>query len=250
MLLDWQRRFQAREKGPKDLVTEADLESQRVIRDVVLGDFPEHRFVGEEDDSLDASGPMAHDEGASAFCWVVDPLDGTANYVHRFPMFAVSVALCQGNQVIAGTVFDPISNECFNAVRGRGAFLNGDLLRVSDCRELSTALVAASFSANVPPGSAEIQRFVEVLHRSQAVRRIGSAALNLSYLAAGRLDAYWATSVKAWDVAAGVLLVEEAGGFVTGFDGGAFDLDAPKTTAAATPQLHASLVEVLGGIRD
>lgn len=241
-----------REKGPRDLVTEADLEAQRTIRELVLGAYPEHGFLGEEGEGApdaqkgEAEGrKQAAAAGDSPYRWVVDPLDGTTNYAHQLPMYAVSIALCREAEVIAGVVYDPSLEELFSAAEDTAASCNDVPLSVSGCRELRSALVAASFSANVPRGSMEITRFVEVLHCCRAVRRMGSAALNLGYLAAGRLDAYWASSVKTWDVAAGVLLVRRAGGIVTALDGGPFDLDRPAFIAAATPELHAQLLETL-----
>lgn len=241
VLMDWLGRIEAREKAPKDLVTEADVASQEAIAKLILDAFPDHGFLGEESGADGARVSRPDEE----YCWVVDPLDGTTNYVHQFPNFSVSVALEQRGQLLAGTIFDPISDECFVATRGGGAFLNGQPLRVSSCGQLREALVAASFSADVDRTSEEISGFLEVLVECQALRRIGSAALNLAYLAAGRLDGYWATSVKPWDVAAGVLLIQEAGGVLTGIDGGPFDLARPLFAAAATPDLHAQLLDCL-----
>jgi myo-inositol-1(or 4)-monophosphatase len=236
-------RVDIREKGPRDLVTEADLEAQRLIRETLLTAFPDHAFVGEEQQE-----PAAERSGklSSEFCWVVDPLDGTTNFAHQLPMYGVSIALCRSGRLVAGVVYDPSLDEMFRAAEGEKPIVNGRTLSVSGCESLSTGLVAASFSANVPRGSQEIARFIEVLHACRAVRRMGSAALNLCYLAAGRLDAYWASSVKTWDVAAGVLLVEQAGGVVTALDGSKLDLERPAFAAAATPQLHAELLETLG----
>ena len=239
VLLDWFGKINAREKAPKDLVTEADLASQDAIRRLLSDAFPKHDFLGEEDtEATVATG--------SAFRWIVDPLDGTTNYVHRFPGFSVSVALEHDGVVEVGTVFDPISGECFTAAAGRGAFLNGDRLAVSNCERLSEALVAASFSTAVDRNSIEVTSFLAVLVEAQAMRRLGSAALNLAYLAAGRLDAYWATSVKTWDVAAGLLLVREAGGIVTGVTGGDFQLSEPAFAAAATEPLHRQMLDCIG----
>ena len=246
VLLQWLGKVKAREKGPRDLVTEADIASQNAIRDVVLSRFPSHQFVGEEDGpevEFQADGNRA--QIGAEFRWIVDPLDGTVNYVHGMPSFATSVALQRGSEVIVGSVFDPVADECFTATQGGGAMLNGKSISTSDCATLNEALVAASFSPNVPRDSDEVKRFIEVLSECQALRRLGSAALNLSYLAAGRLDAYWATSVKPWDVAAGWLIVAEAGGNMTALNGGAFELDRPEFVAAATPQLHRHLLDVL-----
>lgn len=245
ILLDWQHRISAREKAPRDLVTEADIASQKEIRRILLGTFPEHDFLGEEDEPTTADGrPRA--TALDAFCWIVDPLDGTANYVHGLQSFAVSIALRSSGRTVAGTVFDPILNECYSATAGAGSTRNRQPIRPSLCRRLDQAMVAASFSPNITRDSLEVTRFLDVLEQCQSIRRLGSCALNLCYVAAGRLDAYWTTSVKAWDAAAGILLVEEAGGVVSNLQGGPFDLDNPEFIAAATPELHAELLEILG----
>jgi myo-inositol-1(or 4)-monophosphatase len=235
--MDWVGRFDVREKGPADLVTQADLASQKAIREFVLGHFPDHGFLGEEDDG--ASG------GHAEYVWVVDPLDGTTNYVHRNPQFAVSVALVRVAEVVAGAVFDPSSGECFMAERGSGAFLDGKPIAVSSVQSLSDALVAVSFSAKVDEDSPQIPLFLKILTRAQAIRRTGSAALNLAGVACGRFDAYWATDNKPWDVAAGLLLVEEAGGVNITPEGGAVDVMAPRLAVAATVELQRDLCAVL-----
>jgi myo-inositol-1(or 4)-monophosphatase len=239
ILLDWQGRIHPREKAPKDLVSEADLASQQAIYEVIHGTFPDHDFLGEEAD------PSEIAQREAEFRWIVDPLDGTVNYVHRLPAYSVSVALERCGEIQVGVVYDPTADECFSAVRGAGAFLNGAKISVSDCESLRTALVAASLSPGVTRDSEEVERFLDVLVECQALRRLGSAALNLAYLAAGRLDAYWGTNVKVWDVAAGLLLVREAGGLMSGVEGEAFDLSHPHFAAAATPILHAELVATL-----
>lgn len=246
VLLDWQDRFQAREKGPKDLVTEADVAAQEAIRAVLLGAFPDHDFLGEEEAAeRKVAGLPPIPPRRGEYRWIVDPLDGTANYVHRLQTFAVSIALERAGELLCGCVLDPIANECFTATKSGGAELNGQPIRVSACRHVAQAMVAVSFSPNVPRGSIEITRFVEVLHAAQAVRRLGSAALNLCYIAAGRLDVYWATSVQAWDIAAGALIVREAGGVVTGLDGGPLDLERAELSAAATQDLYDEVMQVL-----
>ncbi len=247
VLLDWQDRITAREKGPRDLVTEADVASQSEIQRILMAAFPDHAFLGEEDAAAEVTLVKTENSAStsSRFRWIVDPLDGTTNYVHGLPAYSVSVALQRDGELLVGTVFDPILDECYSASAGRGAFLNGRPLRTSPCSTVSQALVAASFSANVPRGSIEVTRFIEVLHSCQALRRLGSAALNLCYLAAGRLDAYWATSVKIWDVAAGILLVREAGGVVSDITGKPLNLADPALVAAATPELHEELLSVL-----
>lgn len=230
-------KFQVRKKGRADLVTEADLASQVAIRDVLLGQFPDHDFVGEEDPGTDRD--------PTRYRWIVDPLDGTTNYVHGVPHYAVSVALERGGELLAGCVYDPVLDESFTAAAGQGAKLNGQPIRTSDVRQLGEALVAASFPHAVTPDLPAIREFVAVLPLCQALRRGGSAALNLAYLAAGRFDAYWANDLHAWDAAAGALLVHEAGGVLTAPDGGPFDVWQPLLLAAATPELQQELAEVL-----
>jgi myo-inositol-1(or 4)-monophosphatase len=239
ILLDYQHRVVGREKGPRDLVSEADLASQRAIQSILQAEFPSYDFLGEEDD------PQALRSTDSDYCWIVDPLDGTTNYLHHLQAFAVVIALeCRG-EVVAGVVYDPVMNECFSAEKGQGAWLNGQRLGTSRCESSESALVAASFSPLVSRDSYEIKRFVEAIHHCQGVRRLGSAALNLSYVAAGRLDAYWATSVKIWDIAAGVLLVREAGGMVSHIEGGPLDLRKPELLATSTAALNKQLVVLL-----
>lgn len=240
VLLDWMDRFQAREKAPKDLVSEADLASQELIQRRLLEQFPDHGFLGEEDGTSV--------EGADGrFRWIVDPLDGTANYVHRVPQFAVSIALECDGQIVAGVVFDPVADECFTTAAGGGAQLNGAAIAVSDVTALDQALVVASFSPYIRRDSPEIEHFADVLVACQTLRRTGSAALNLAYLAAGRFDGYWATSTKTWDVAAGFLLVREAGGVLTDLGGGPADHNRPIFVASATPALHDELRPLVAG---
>ncbi len=236
-IASWVGRFGVHEKGPADLVTEADWAAQEAIRKAVLSACPGHHFVGEESD--------AEPRFDAEYCWVVDPLDGTTNFVHQVPHYAVSVALAHRGQVIVGVVFDLLGDECFAAERGKGARLNGEPIHTSQVSELAEALVAASFSSTVKFPSPEVDQFVAALLRCQAVRRTGSAALNLCYVAAGRFDAFWALSTKAWDVAAGILLVEEAGGLVTLVDGGAVNLDVPHPVASATAELHRQFLDLL-----
>ncbi len=234
-LLEWLGKTKVEEKGPGDLVTQADFESQRVIRDVLLARFPDHSFVGEEDDgslnSLETEG----------FCWVVDPLDGTTNFVHQLPSFAVSIALVLDGELITGCVFDPLLDECYVAARELGATLNGQSIRSSRCTDVEKSLLVCSFASRIPPDHPDARRFLQVMHRACSVRRLGSAALNFCYVACGRLDGYWATSVKIWDIAAGVLILQEAGGIVEHIDGGPLKLADPRFLASATKPLQANL---------
>jgi len=237
VLLDWQGRAGVQEKGPADLVTDADFAAQQAVYEAIRQAFPQHGFRGEE-----AGSPGG---GDSDYCWYVDPLDGTTNYVHGLPHYCVSVGLAHAGQVQVGTVLDPVSGKCFTAVRGDGARLDGQALRVSRTTDLEQALVAISFAPHVSSTSPEVKVFLRVLDACQAIRRTGSSALNLCYLAAGWIDGYWSRTVHPWDIAAGVLMVEEAGGVVTAPDGGPLDLDRAAFVAAATPQLHARLLALL-----
>lgn len=250
VLMQFRNKFNVREKGPADLVTEADIASQVAVRDFVLGKFPDHNFLGEEDsgetDITSSGDPSLGTD--SEFTWIVDPLDGTTNYVHGLENYCVSVALKQGAKAIAGAIYDPVRNTCFHATFGGGAFRDEQRLHVSDVQKLDQALVAASLPARVPRGSGEIDRFVEVMLQCQAIRRLGSAALNLCYVAAGHLDAYWATSVKQWDVAAGLLLVSEAGGQVNHINGGELSLEDPKFVVSSTNQLQGELLKLFSDL--
>jgi len=238
-LLAWQGRWSVREKGPADLVTDADLASQQAIGRVIRAAYPEHAFVGEE-------GPQA-EIADDRPCWIVDPLDGTTNYVHHVPHFAVSVAVAHGGEVRAGAVLNPVSGTCYTAVRGSGAWKNGEAIRTSGVHELDKSLLAVSFPPAVTRDAREIRHFLAMVGSCQAIRRMGSAALNLCYVACGRFDGYWATSDHAWDVAAGALLVEESGGYLTAPDGGPFDLWDAHLLAAANQHIHARILDKLAG---
>lgn len=237
-LLDWQGKFRAREKSPSDLVTDADLASQKAIAQVVAEHYPDHAFLGEEN-----PGDIRRllDEPC---CWIVDPLDGTTNYVHGFPAFAVSVAVTVEGEVVAGVIYDPLHDHAYAAAKGAGAWMNSEPIRVSDSGRLSESLLAMSLPAQADSQSPDVLDFVAVVGCCRGVRRIGSAAMNLAHVARGVLDAHWARAIHPWDVAAGVLLVREAGGVVTASDGGEFDL-AEAHFVASTPAVHGELLAVL-----
>lgn len=224
------------EKGPGDLVTLADHESQKVVREFLLSRFPDHEFVGEETES-----PAIKKQASSEFCWVVDPLDGTMNFVHQLRSFSVSIALRFRDRVIVGCVFDPTTDECFSAVTGQGAKLNTESIAPSRCRQLRHALVAISLPSNAQSDGPEVQRMLNVIGSVASFRRLGSAALNLSYVACGRLDAYWSTNLKLWDVAAGWLIAQEAGAFLADFDGNLPKLEQPIFCVTANKSLFVEL---------
>lgn len=238
ILLDWQSRFTVREKGRSDLVTEADVASQEAVQQILLGAFPRHGFLAEENVSIPSQ--------ENGLRWIVDPLDGTTNYVHHMPDYAVSVALEQHGRVLVGCVFNPATGECFTSARGEGAYLNGQRIRVSAVDDISQALVGASFPASLTRTSIEIDQFADMLVTCQSLRRLGSAAMNLCFVASGRMDGYWATSIKPWDVAAGVLLVVEAGGVCFDVSRQPLDLDRPRVLAASCDRLADSIANVLG----
>ena len=237
VLLDWADRFAVREKGRADLVTEADLASQEAIRRLLSEAFPDHGFLGEENGADHA--------GRDGYRWIVDPLDGTTNYVHGLHQYAVSIGLERRGTLLVGTVYDPNADECFSAAAGGGAWLNDRPLKVSGVERLEQALVAASLPPAADRHHPAAAEFLTVMERVQAIRRMGSSALNLCYLAAGRVDAYWARDTKIWDIAAGFLLVTEAGGVLTDYTGGPVDIVRPRFVAAATRSLHAELSDVL-----
>ncbi len=206
-----------RKKGRIDLVTEVDLAVERMLRQMIAERFPDHQVVAEE---------LGGDEKVRAsHCWIFDPLDGTTNYAHGLPIFCSSLALEIDGQIVVGAIYDPARRELFTATRGGGAHLNGAPLSVSGVSQLVDSLLVTGFAYNVHEGGeALVSLFGFFLRRAQAVRRLGSAALDLCYVAAGRFDAFWEQHLRPWDMAAGVLIVEEAGGRVTGLDGSSFDV--------------------------
>ncbi len=240
VLLDHFGRVSARHKGPADLVTDADVASQEVVRKTLLEAFPDHMMVGEEDVSAECPSGRS-----SPYRWIVDPLDGTTNYVHRVPFFCVSLALEREGTLLAATILNPTSGECFTAAANRGAWLNGDRLRTSPVCTMSEALVAAGFPAAVSADSPDLKIFSELVLTSQSLRRTGSAALNLAYVAAGRFDAGWSCSTKIWDSAAGALLIREAGGIATSLTGESSGTPSGPFVVAATRELHEQLLDVV-----
>jgi myo-inositol-1(or 4)-monophosphatase len=238
-LMAWRGKFQTREKGACDLVTDADVASQKAIQELIASRYPNHAFLGEEQAAKASTRP------ADQLIWVVDPLDGTTNYVHGYPNYAVSVAISRGRDVQAGVIYDPLRDECYSAAKGLGARCNGKVLKTSEVTLLGDSLLAISLPARVRRDSPDLLDFIEVVQLSQAVRRSGSAALNLAHVASGTLDAFWASHIQPWDVAAGILLIREAGGTVTDRDGAEFDLWNPHFVAAAGEQLHRELLNSL-----
>ena len=229
-------RHRVRYKGEVDIVTERDEEAEEVIREALLGAYPSYGMLGEE------GGETPGEEDRR---WIVDPLDGTTNYAHGLPIFAVSIALEKAGEVVVGVVHDPISEETFVAERGRGARLNGKPVSVSETDELVRALVVTGFPYDREEMPAAVDLFGRFSVRTQSMRRLGSAALDLCYVASGRLDAYYERGIRAWDVAAASLILQEAGGKITDYKGRPFQVEDGELVASNGP-LHPALVGLTG----
>ncbi len=221
-------------KGPRNLVTEADLAAERTIIDIIRRHFP-HDSIWAEESGVD---------GASKRQWVIDPLDGTTNYSHSYPFFSVSLAYQVEGRIQLGVVYDPVADELFSATLGGGAHLNGKSIHVSEETDLRRGFLATGFSYDYQEMEMNLDLFARVSRKVQAVRRDGSAALDLCYVACGRFDGYWELSLSAWDMAAGWLVVEEAGGRASNLDGSRFQLEE-RTVLASNGRIHHDLVELL-----
>ncbi len=232
------RRLDIRHKGVIDLVTEADLAVEQAILDRLRRAFPDHGFLTEE------NGRQAADR---EFVWVVDPIDGTTNFAHGYPLFCVSIALRHRGETIVGVVNAPAMGEMFTATRHTGARLNGDPIRVSERKTLVDSLLTTGFPYNIREESTDV---ITDLHRfmvrAQGIRRDGSAALDLCYVAMGRFDGFWERRLHPWDTAAGALIVTEAGGRVTRFDGGAHSI-FDREILASNGHIHEAMMAVLAG---
>jgi myo-inositol-1(or 4)-monophosphatase len=235
--------FRIDKKGAIDLVTEVDLECERMCRAVIAERFPDHAVLAEEL----SSGPG--EETLASHRWVFDPLDGTTNYAHGLPIFCSSLSLEINGRAEVGAIFDPTRRELFTAERGIGAFLNGAPLRVSATDHLIDALLVTGFPYDVHKQTGDlVGMFGAFLGRARAVRRLGSAALDLCYVAAGRFDAFWEQHLKPWDVSAGALMVTEAGGRITGMDGSPFDTVAAHLVAS-NGSIHDEMIAVIREFR-
>ncbi len=229
--------FRVDKKGAIDLVTEVDLAVERMFRAMVADRFPDHVVLAEE---LGGPGPTT-----GGHCWIFDPLDGTTNYAHGLPVFASSLALEIDGVVSVGAIYDPTRRELFTATLGGGAYLNGVPMRVSSVATLVDAMLVTGFPYTIHQSRDElVSLFSTFLSKAQAVRRLGSAALDLCYVAAGRMDGFWEQHLKPWDVAAGALMLTEAGGTITAFDGSPFDVRRAQVMAS-NGWLHSALLEVV-----
>ncbi|MBS0351773.1 MAG: inositol monophosphatase [Proteobacteria bacterium] len=223
------------QKAHNDFVTEVDKRSEQEIIQVIRKAYPEHGILGEE---------SGYEEGGD-YCWVIDPLDGTTNYIHGFPHFSISIAVKHKDVLEAGVIYDPVRNELFAAARGKGATCNDKRIRVSSVKKLSEALIGTGFPhREIEHVAPFIKTLTAILPLSAGIRRAGSAALDLAYVAAGRLDGFWEAYLKEWDMAAGALIIQEAGGVVTGFTGKTDHLQTGNVVTANS-KIHQALLDVL-----
>jgi myo-inositol-1(or 4)-monophosphatase len=237
-------RLQVARKGPKDYVTEVDHAAEEAIIDMLRTAYPDHGFLGEESGTQLGAGQA--EDGQAEFQWIIDPLDGTTNFIHGLPVYSVSIALSQRGQVTQAVVYDPARNELFTASRGGGAFLNDKRIRVSGQRRYHDALMGAHVPGSAAGAVANGSRFGAMLGECAAARRMGSTVLDLAYVAAGRLDGFCGLHLKPWDMAAGGLLVLEAGGLIADFDGEQGWLKS-GSVLAATPKIF---TQMLGYLQD
>lgn len=233
----YNKEHQVNYKGVIDLVTEMDHQSEAFLIGAIQKNYPDHHIVTEETGVI---------QGSDQHKWYVDPLDGTVNYAHHIPIFSVSVAYAFRGELMFGVVYDPMRDELFSAERGKGAFLNGMSTRVSDVTELQKSLLVTGFpydAWNTPQDN--FANFVRFAKLTQGVRRLGSAALDLCYVAAGRFDGFWELALKPWDVAAGGLICREAGARTTNVDGKDDFISHPQSIVASAPAIHARMLELL-----
>jgi myo-inositol-1(or 4)-monophosphatase len=223
-------------KGPTDLVTEADHQSEDFLIGSIRRNYPGHAIVSEESGELTGDGNR---------CWYIDPLDGTINYTHGFPIFSVSIAYAWQGKPQKGVIYQPMTGECFSAERGRGAFLNGRPIHVSATSDLIHALLVTGFPYDLKPARKNLALFHRLSLLTQGVRRLGSGALDFCCVACGSLDGFWELETKPWDIAAGSLIAAEAGALVTDMDGGQNFLQPPCRVVVANPVLHPLLLAEL-----
>src|SRR5271155_5734808 len=241
LLADFARPKNISYKGEVDIVTESDRRSEALIVGRLRDHFPQHGIVAEEGGTGAAAG--------ARYCWYVDPLDGTTNFAHGYPCFAVSLGLLEDGDPLVGVVYNPVSRELFSAVRGEGAYLDHKRIHVSPIEKLATSLVATGFPTDKLRQSRNINYYWGFTLRSHGVRRDGSAALDLCSVACGRFDAFWEFGLKSWDTAAGILLVQEADGRVTDMNGEPYRLGGPHTLAT-NGRIHGEMRQVAADIAE
>ncbi len=238
VLLSWRKKFTISEKGRSDLVTDADFDAQETIYKLLSGAFPTHSFLGEE--GLEHAGEQGE------YRWVIDPLDGTMNYVHGFPYYCVSIALEYKGKIVVAVIYDPTRDDLFHACENSGTFFNGERVQVSGVEKLADSLCIASLPVAGDVAHPAVKKFLAVLPIARTVQRLGSAAMNLAYLSCGRADVYWSSTLKPWDMAAGILLVQEAGGQVTRLDGSPYDIYSGEILATCSDAVQREIIPLLG----
>jgi myo-inositol-1(or 4)-monophosphatase len=231
------RKINVYKKGDINLVTEADLASEKLIIERINSHYPKHAVLAEE------SGAAVLN-GESVWKWIIDPLDGTTNYAHGYPCFCVTLALEHNGEIVLGVTFDPTRDELFAAEKGRGATLNGRRISVSETESLSEALVVTGFPYDARERDNFARHFNDFTLKSRGIRRDGSAAIDMAYVACGRFDGFWEEGLHPWDVAAGVLLIEEAGGRVSYYDDSKFSIYTPPI-CASNGAIHPEMLEIL-----
>ena len=235
------KHLEIEKKGEINLVTDADRESENLIKEIILSRYPTHGFKAEEGTEIRLD---------SEYLWFADPLDGTTNFAHGFPVYCVSIGLKKGEDLIVGCVYNPNLDECFTAEHGGGAYLNGKRIQVSSSSILSNSFLATGFPYDIRESNENnIAEFAAFSLSSLAIRRPGSAALDLSYLACGRFDGYWEQKLSPWDIAAGILLVEEAGGIVTDYCGNRYDIFKGQILAS-NGKIHRGMINLLDTTRN
>lgn len=238
---NWQRPKEIAYKGAIDLVTSVDRDAERCIVNILRQNFSDHSILAEEETDVTGS----HD----SYRWIIDPLDGTTNFAHGYPQFCVSIGLEHQQDMLLGVVYDPIRRECFSAIRGQGAKLDGQAIHVSATAELDQALLATGFPYDQrETADFYLTYFKAFMTRSQGIRRAGSAALDLCYVACGRLDGFWELKLRPWDTAAGSLIVKESGGRISNFSGNDFAIRSNETMAS-NGAIHTAMLEVMEQIQ-
>ncbi len=230
------RELKIEKKGRINLVTDADRASEELIKRIISETYPEHSFLAEEGTGTKSGSP---------YLWVVDPLDGTTNFAHGLPIWCVSIGLLKDREIIAGCVYNPNLDECFTAERGSGACLNGHPIAVSTTQTLDDALLATGFPYDIRESPLDnLSQFASFAKSARAVRRAGAAALDLAYTACGRFDGFWEFKLSPWDIAAGILLIEEAGGQATSYSGDQYDIYQGELLAS-NGKIHNAMIEIL-----
>jgi myo-inositol-1(or 4)-monophosphatase len=239
ILLDKLGKINVSKKGDINLVTEADLASEKHIIEKIRSHYPKHAILAEE-----SGESAAVIDGDKSWKWIIDPLDGTTNYAHGYPCFCVTIALEHNGEIVIGVTHDPTRNETFSAEKGQGASLNNKKIRVSDTEKLSEALIVTGFPYDVAERENFARHLTDFLLKSRGIRRDGSAAIDMAYVACGRFDGFWEEGLNPWDVAAGLLFVEEAGGRVSYYDDSPFSIYKPPI-CASNGLIHGEMLDVL-----